>query len=174
MKKTRQSKKVKNSLANFKVFYQNVRGLKSKVDSLMETTSNYQSVLICSVEAHLQKEEEIRIPGYSPIFCNDRSGNSGSIMLAVKENIRIVTLEVVQEKETGQSLCILLDNNRTEIRIGVIYAPQENVTSNKELKIMYNNIGKQISVDEIDERQLMKVAKKKKNDLILINKEKQV
>ena len=57
MKKTRQSKKVKNSLANFKVFYQNVRGLKSKVDSLMETTSNYQSMLICLVEAHLQKEE---------------------------------------------------------------------------------------------------------------------
>ena len=49
-------------------------------------------------------------------------------MLAVKENKRTVILEVVQEKQTGQSLCILVDSNRSEIRIRVIYAPQENVT----------------------------------------------
>ena len=49
-------------------------------------------------------------------------------MLAVKENKRTVTLEVVKEKETGQSLYILVDSNRSEIRIRVIYAPQENVT----------------------------------------------
>ena len=64
---------------------------------------------------------------------------------SVKENTRIVTLEVVHEKETGQSLCILLDNNRSKVRIRVIFAPQENVISNKELKIMYNNISNQIS-----------------------------
>ena len=45
----------------------------------METISDYQSILICLVETHLQKEEEIKIPGYSQIFCNDRSGNSGGI-----------------------------------------------------------------------------------------------
>ena len=83
-KKTRRSKKVKNALTNFKVFYQNkelksIRELKSKVDSIMETISDYQSILICLVETHLQKEEEIKIPGYSQIFCNDRSGNSGGI-----------------------------------------------------------------------------------------------
>ena len=33
---------------------------------------------------HLQKEGEISIPGYSQMFRNDRSGNSGVIMLAVK------------------------------------------------------------------------------------------
>ena len=64
---------------------------------------------------------------------------------SVKENTRIVTLEVFHEKETGQSLCILLDNNRSKVRIRVIFAPQENVISNKELKIMYNNISNQIS-----------------------------
>ena len=29
----------------------------------METISDYQPILICLVETHLQKEEEIRIPG---------------------------------------------------------------------------------------------------------------
>ena len=86
------------------MFYQNVRGLKSKLDSIMETISDYQPILMCLVETHLQKEEEIRIPRYSQIFRNDRSRNSGGIMLAVKGNIRTVTLEVAQEKEIGQSL----------------------------------------------------------------------
>ena len=62
------------------------------------------------------------MPGYSQIFCNHRSIKSGGIRLAVKENIRKVTLEVIQEKEIGQSLWILLDNNISKIRIGVIYA----------------------------------------------------
>ena len=84
-KKTKQLKKIINAWTNFKVFYQNVRGLKSKADSIMETISDYQPILICLVKTHLQKEEEIRIPGYSQIFCNDRSGNSGGIMLAVKK-----------------------------------------------------------------------------------------
>ena len=76
-------------------------------------------------------------------------------MLAVNENIWAVTLEVAQEKEIGQSLWILLDNNRSKIRIGVIYAPQENVTSNNELKIMYNNISKQISIAQQEKQQVL-------------------
>ena len=145
-------------MTNFKVFYQNkelksIRELKSKVDSIMETISDYQSILICLVETHLQKEEEIRIPRYSQIFRNDRSGNSGGITLAVKENIKTFRLEVAQGKEIGQSLWILPDSNRSKIRIRVIYAPQENVTSNNDLKVMYNNISKQISVSKKEQCQ---------------------
>ena len=87
----------------------------------METISDYQPILICLVETHSQNEEEIRIPGHSQIFHNDRSENSGGIML-VKEKIKTFTLEVAQEKEIGQSLWILLDNKRSKIRIEVIYA----------------------------------------------------
>ena len=199
-KKTRRSNKMKNVITNFKAFYQNVRGLKSKVDSIMETISDYQPILIYLVETRLQKEEEIRMPGHSQIFRNNRSRNSGGIRLAVKENIRTVTLEVIQEKEIGQSLWILLDNNRSKIRTGVIYAPQENVTANNELKIMYNNVSRQISIVQEEtqqvlilrdfnakvdtyiegnkptvtkgRRQLMKMAKK--YDLVIINKEKEI
>ena len=69
-------------------------------------------------------------------------------MWTVKENIRTVTLEVAQEKESGESLWVLLDSNRSKIRIGVIYALQENVTSNNGLKRMDNNIRKQISISK--------------------------
>ena len=43
MEKTRRSKKIKNALTNFKVFYQNVRGLKPKVDSIKESKTINQS-----------------------------------------------------------------------------------------------------------------------------------
>ena len=36
-------------------------------------------------------------------------------MLAAKKNTRTVTIEVAQEKKTGLSLWILLDNNRSKI-----------------------------------------------------------
>ena len=83
----------------------------------METISDYQAILICLVETHLLKGEGIRIPRHSQIFHNSRSGNNGGIMLTVKENVKTVTLEVAQEKKIGQSLWILLDNNRSKVRI---------------------------------------------------------
>ena len=44
----------------------------------------------------------------------------------------------------GQSLWILQTNTKKKNRIGVIYAPQENVTPNNELKLMYEDIREQI------------------------------
>ena len=49
----------------------------------------------------------------------------------------------------------MLDNNRRKIRIGVIYVPKENVTSNNELKIMYNSISKQISITQEERQQFL-------------------
>ena len=46
MKKTSRSKKVRNTSSNFKVFYQNVKGL----NSIIKIISNYQPILICLVE----------------------------------------------------------------------------------------------------------------------------
>ena len=62
-KKTRQSKKIKNALTNFKVLCQNIRELKSKVDSIMETISDFQPILTWLVETHLQKEDELGYQG---------------------------------------------------------------------------------------------------------------
>ena len=52
-RKQDKQKNIKNALTNFKAFYQNVRGLKSKVVSIMERFSDYQPILICLVETHL-------------------------------------------------------------------------------------------------------------------------
>ena len=61
------------------MYYQNVRGLKSKLVLLQETIDDYQPALVCIVETHMQKEEEIQIPDYSLVYRNDRSPYSGGI-----------------------------------------------------------------------------------------------
>ena len=63
-RKIRRSKKIKNTLKDFKIFYQNVRGLKSKTDALDKATDNYKPNFICFVETHLTKEKQIGTPGY--------------------------------------------------------------------------------------------------------------
>ena len=55
----------------------------------------------------------------------------------------------------GQSLWILLTNAKKKIRIGVIYAPQENVTPNNELKLMYEDIREQIKIGKEEKQQIL-------------------
>ena len=54
-KRVRKPKIIKNALKNFKIYYQNVRGLKSKLDSLQEMIDYYQPSLVCIVETYMQK-----------------------------------------------------------------------------------------------------------------------
>ena len=154
-KRVRRSKRIKIALKNFKTYYQNVGKLKSKLDSLQEMIDDYQPALVCIIETHMQKEEEIQIPGYSLVYRNDRSANSGRILIMVRDNIKNISLELTQENKVGQSLWILLTNTKKKIRIGVIYAPQENVTPNNELKLMYEDIREQIKIGKEEKQQML-------------------
>ena len=114
-KRVRRSKRIKNALKIFKIYYQNVRGLKSKLDSLQDMIDDYQPSLICIVETDMQKEEEIQIPGDSLVYHNDRSANSGGIPVRVRDNIKNISLELTQENKVGQSLWILITNTKKKL-----------------------------------------------------------
>ena len=73
---------------------------------------DYQPALVCIVETYMQKEEEIQMPGYSLVYCNGRSENSGGILIAVRDNIKNISLELTQENKLGQNLWILLTNTK--------------------------------------------------------------
>ena len=55
------------------------------------------------------------MPGYSLVYCNDRSENSGGILIAVRDNIKNISLELTQENKLGQNLWILLTNTKKKI-----------------------------------------------------------
>ena len=62
----------------------------------------------------MQEEEKITIPGYETIYRNDKTSNSGGILIAVKDTLKTVTMQVNQETEVGQTLWILLNNQKKE------------------------------------------------------------
>ena len=57
----RRSKKIKNKIKKFKVYYNNIRGIKSKIKSIKEIIENDQPTLIGIVETHLNQEDKIEI-----------------------------------------------------------------------------------------------------------------
>ena len=129
------SKKIKNELKQFKIIYQNIRGIKSKVDSLAEMVEDQKHAIVCLVE-----KEEVAIPDYETIYRYDKSANSGGILVAVKNNIKTVTMQTHKQEQVEEGLWILTDNKKTKLKLGVIYVPQENTTPNKELKKTYQEI----------------------------------
>ena len=80
-----------------------MRGLKSKTDALDEVIDNYKLNLICLVETHLTKEEQIGILGYR-IYRNDGTKNSKGILIAVRNSIKTILVEVSRHAEVGQTL----------------------------------------------------------------------
>ena len=63
----------------------------------------------------MQKEEEIQIPGYSLVYRNDRSANSEGILIEFRDNIKNISLELIQENKVGQRLWFLLTNVKKKI-----------------------------------------------------------
>ena len=47
-----------NALKHFTIFYQNIRGIKSKIDSLTETVDDTNPTIICLVETHAKRESD--------------------------------------------------------------------------------------------------------------------
>ena len=70
-----------------------MRRLKSRIDALDEATDDYKPSLIHLVEAHLVKEEQIGIPGYR-VYRNNATENSKGILLAVRNTIKNISVEV--------------------------------------------------------------------------------
>ena len=56
------------------------------------------------------------MPGYSLVYRNDRSANSGKILIGVTNNIKNISLELTQENKVGQRLWILLTNRKKKIK----------------------------------------------------------
>ena len=104
------------------------------------------------VETHLAKEELIQIPGYK-IFRNDGPANSTGISIAIKEKLKTIVAEVNTEHEIDQTLQVLLNNWKTQARMGVIYGPQEIITPHSELNKLHESISDQIDTGKENNQQ---------------------
>ena len=89
------------------------------------------------------------------VYRNNSTKNSKGIL--VKNNIKTISVEVSSYDEAGQTLCILLNNQKQKIRIRAIYGPQENMIPNNKLKLLYKKMAEQIDIAEEKYQQVLMV-----------------
>ena len=75
------------TLKDCKIFCQNVRGLKSKIDALDEAINDYKQKLVRLGETHLAKEKQIAIVGYRT-HSNHGIKNRKGILIAERNSIK--------------------------------------------------------------------------------------
>ena len=133
-----------------------MRDLNSKFDSLLVKIEELKPTVICLTETHLLAKEACEIDGYSEPFRNDRDKMGGGSLIAVRKEIENICTLVEKKREIGESMWMVIDNNKVKIRLGLIYAPQECRTKKEKLKMMYNDIQDQVMrADENNQKTLL-------------------
>ena len=107
--------------------YINIRGLKSKVESLKEILLDENPEIVGLTETMLDEADVIDIEGYT-VHRNDRNGNGGGVLLAVKIDIKGLIVQECKDSEEGESLWMSMGNTKMNLRMGIVYNPQESRT----------------------------------------------
>ena len=96
----------------FKIYYDNIRGIKSKISSLEEIVEMINPTIICLTETNLRQEDEIKIEGYK-IYRNDREKEGGGVLIAIKNELEKMTIETERINNIEETLWIKIDNHKT-------------------------------------------------------------
>ena len=108
----------KKKIKKMKIYYVNIRGLKSKFESLKEIIEQKLLDTVGIVEICLQEDEEIQLEGYH-IGRRDRSGEGGGLLLGVRSFYQCIEedMEITKSKYL-EGLCILIGSN-TNVRVSI-------------------------------------------------------
>ena len=138
------------------MLYSNINHLKSKIESLEHIIDDSKPTVVALVETKLGEKEEIKIQGYKPLPMN-RDKNGGGVMLLVRKEIQNITVLIEKQTDIGEVMWVVISNGRYNIRMGIVYAPQECKSTVPQLKTMYKGI-----------RNHVKEAKVKKQNLLIV------
>ena len=133
----------KNALKNFVIMADNVRGIRSKVNSLQEILDTEKPVIMGVSETKLKDGSHIeKFEGYEMKRADRKKEgkDGGGVMFIYKEEIKNIIKVVNEEREKAEMLWMRLDNNVVKARLGVVYMPQEETKTVDELKEIYQLI----------------------------------
>jgi exonuclease III len=123
-----------------KIYYNNIRGVKSKINSLKEIIDDQKPHIICLSETLLGKEDNIEIKKYKFMY-NSKKEGKGGIAIGIHEELFKKSILLEEKSEEYEATWIRISNNdNINVRIGTIYAPQESKTKKSVIEKMYNNI----------------------------------
>ena len=91
----------------------------------------------------LDGKDKVVMEGYT-IYRHDRNGDGGGVLIAIKDVLKGIMSEESNSKRKEESIWLSLTNNKTKIRISIVYNPQENKTTKDELEEVYGRIESEI------------------------------
>ena len=134
-----------------KMYLVNVRGVKSKMNSIKGILEEHQPDIVGMVETHVNQVEHLEMEGYT-LIRNDRNEEGGGVMLMMKSEYKQETIEVERTSGSMESLWVTM-GTKTIYRIGVIYIPKGDKETKKNLESIYKNIKEQIKrAEELSQR----------------------
>ena len=137
----------RNALKTFVVMTDNVRGIKSKLNSLNDILESEKPAMIALTETKLMEEDVIHFEGYITWRVDRKKGNEGGgVLIAFKDDFKHVMNVVREENENMEMLWVKLDNGVTKARIGIVYMPQEDSKTVGEIKEIYKKIEQELEV----------------------------
>ena len=92
------------------------------------------------------------------MFLTEPSSRRGGIQLGVNNNLKHISIKVNETNGKEEMKWILINNDRIEIRIGVIYMPQESRTTVQESSEFYKKIANEIEKANQDKHHISVVA----------------
>ena len=132
-------------LKKMSIFYMNIRDLKSKETSFHTIIEETKPSIIAITETWMSEEDSIEINGYDTIYRNDRDdGKGGGILIAIHNNLKHVVCETAKTKEEYESIWMVLNNGRVNMKIGVVYFPQEKDVTMTEAENIYSKISEEV------------------------------
>ena len=124
------------------IYMVNSRGIKSKYNSLKSIIEELKPTMFGITETMLGNNEEFEMEGYV-IIRNDRNKEGGGVLLAIKDDLKGVITQVINDKNKDEVIWVII-GSKIKTRIGIIYAPQESRTSKEELQGMYDRLQDQV------------------------------
>ena len=123
----------------------NIRGFKTKETMLKRIVAEEEPVLLAICETKLNKNDKVAVPGYE-IVRVDRDEGGGGVMLLYKQCLRKILLSTAEIKlHNAEILWCKLKNGKINLKIGVIYMPQESRTRVNKLKEIYETIEAEVA-----------------------------
>ena len=126
------------------------------MESLKEILIDENPEIVGLTETMLDEADVIDIEGYT-VHRNDRNGDGGGVLLAVKIDLKGLIVQECKDSEEGESLWMSMGNTKMNLRMVIVYNPQESRTKKNKLKKVYQSMEREV-----------KKSKEKKQSVLLM------
>ena len=97
------------------------------------------------VETMIDGKDKVVMEDYT-IYINYRNGDGRGVLITIKDVLKCIMEEESNSKRKEESIWLSVTNNKTKIRLGIVYNPQENKTSKNLLEQVYGRIESEIKM----------------------------